>query len=108
MPDPSDDQFGEWAGWFKCLADPTRLKILHHVAGLEGPATVGSIVEELGLTQSNVSHHLRILADQGFVQAEAEGARTLVSVNPSCMVALPGAAAAIMRSGARAESDGCP
>ena len=98
MCDPTDDQFGEWAGWFKCLADPTRLKILHHVAGLEAPATVGSIVEALGLTQSNVSHHLRVLADQGFVQAEADGVRTLVSVNPSCMVALPGAAAAIMCS----------
>lgn len=96
MTDPSGDDFSEWAGWFKCLADPTRLRILHFVAALEAPTTVGAIVETLNLTQSNVSHHLRILSTQRFVLLEAEGVRTLVSANPLCMVELPDAAAAIM------------
>ncbi len=100
MSDLSDVEFDEWAGWFKCLADPTRLRILHHVAGLDEPSTVGAIVEALGLTQSNVSHHLRILGEQRFVLLEVEGVRTLVSANPLCMTELPEAAAAIMRTDA--------
>lgn len=96
MADPSGDDFTEWAGWFKCLADPTRLRILHFVAALEAPTTVGAIVEALDLTQSNVSHHLRILGTQRFVLLEADGVRTRVSANPLCMVELPEAAAAIM------------
>lgn len=96
--DPVDDDFREWASWFKCLADPTRLRILHHVSGLDEPATVGEIVAALDLTQSNVSHHLRILGEQGFVLLEVDGVRTLVSANPQCMVELPRAAAAIMQA----------
>ena len=93
---PHDDDFDEWARWFKCLADPTRLRILHHVAGLDAPIAVGRIVDALSLTQSNVSHHLRVLAEQQFVALEADGVRTLVSANPLCMTELPQAADAIM------------
>ena len=96
---PPDGAFDDWASWFKCLADGTRLRILHHVSGLDAPTTVGDIVTALDLTQSNVSHHLRILAEQRFVFLESEGVRTLVSVNPMCLTALPEAAAAIMRTG---------
>ena len=96
VSNPSVDDFEEWASWFKCLADPTRLRILNHVAGLDKPTTVGAIVDALELTQSNASHHLRVLAEQRFVLTEADGVRTLVSVNPKCMVDLPQAAAVIM------------
>lgn len=96
-----ENQFHEWAAWFKCLADPTRLRILHHVSGLDEPVTVGDIVNALDLTQSNVSHHLRVLAEQGFVLLETEGTRTKVSANPLCMVELPNAAAAIMQADRR-------
>ncbi len=96
MTQPTNGDFEEWASWFKCLADPTRLRILYHIASLDEPTTVGGIVDALTLTQSNVSHHLRVLADRGFVLLASEGVRTLVSVNPLCMVELPGAAAAIM------------
>lgn len=99
MEHPSQNDFVEWAGWFKCLADPTRLKILHHVGGCDEAVTVGSIVDSLELTQSNVSHHLGVLAEHQFVGLEADGVRTLVTANPSCLVELPAAAAAIMRVG---------
>ncbi len=95
---PSPADFDEWASWFKVLSDGTRLRVLHHIAGLDGPTTVGDIVEALALTQSNVSHHLRVLGQQRFVLSERDGVRTLVRINPNCMEALPDAAAAIMRS----------
>lgn len=99
MSAPAQEDFDEWASWFKCLADATRLRILSHVAGLAKPTTVGEIVEALDLTQSNVSHHLRVLGEQRFVLVEAAGVRSLVSANPLCMTELPKAAAAIMRTG---------
>ncbi len=102
MVDVADELFEEWADWFKCLADPTRLRILHHVSGLEDGSddgvTVGAIVQALDLTQSNVSHHLKVLAEQRFVVLEADGVRTLVRANPDCITALPEAAAAIMQT----------
>lgn len=97
MADPTADVFREWADWFKCLADPTRLQILHHLAGLDLPVPVGDIVEALDLTQSNVSHHLRVLGEQRFVLTETVGVRTMVEANPLCLVELPEAAAVIMR-----------
>lgn len=44
---------------FKLLGDPTRLKILYYC--LESPQCVGDISKELDLSQSLVSHHLRLL-----------------------------------------------
>lgn len=96
MNNPTVADFDEWADWFQCLADPTRLRILHYVSTLAQPATVGQIVEAVGKSQSTVSKHLKILGEQQFVLTEADGIRTLVRGNPSCMTELPKAAAAIM------------
>ena len=86
----------EYASWFRCLADGTRLRVLHVVASADRPITVGEIVEQLDKSQSTISRHLRVLADERFVLTEADGIRTLVRVNPDCMSALPAAAAAVM------------
>lgn len=58
--------------------------------------TVGEIVEIICKSQSTVSRHLQILAEERFVLTEPDGVRTLVKVNQACMVALPEAAEAIM------------
>lgn len=86
----------EYASWFRCLSDGTRVRILNVVANADHPMTVGEIVEIVGKSQSTVSQHLQILAEERFVLTEPHGVRTLVRVNESCMVALPEAAAAIM------------
>jgi len=95
----------EYARWFRCLADGTRVRVLHAVAAAGRPVTVGEIVEAVGRSQSTVSAHLRILADQEFVFMEPDGVRTRVRVNDVCMTALPDAASVIMaattRSGRR-------
>lgn len=44
---------------FRLLGDPSRLKIL--ISCLAGPISVGDIAEKLDLSQSLVSHHLRLL-----------------------------------------------
>ncbi len=86
----------EYAGWFRCLADGTRVRILSVVANADRPLTVGEIVDVVGKSQSTVSRHLQVLADEQFVFCEPDGVRTLVRVNDACMTALPAAAATIM------------
>jgi DNA-binding transcriptional ArsR family regulator len=56
---------------FRGLADPSRLAILEALRG--GPRTVGELVRATGLTQPNVSNHLRCLWDCGLVQRERRG-----------------------------------
>ena len=95
----TEAQADEYASWFRCLADGTRLRVLSFVAAADEPVTVGEIVEAVGKSQSTVSRHLQVLAEERFVFTEADGVRTLVRVNDSCMVALPDAAAAVMGVG---------
>ena len=93
-PDDAD----EYASWFRCLADGTRLRVLNAVATADRAMTVGEIVDLVGVGQSTVSHHLRVLAEECFVHMQADGTRTLVTVNADCLQALPEAAARIMGS----------
>ena len=95
----TEAQADEYASWFRCLADGTRLRVLSFVAAADEPVTVGEIVDAVGKSQSTVSRHLQVLAEERFVFTEADGVRTLVRINDSCMVALPDAAAAVMGVG---------
>ncbi|WP_376790488.1 ArsR/SmtB family transcription factor [Thermoflexus sp.] len=53
------------------LADPTRILILYELA--EGPQTGTALARILGLPQSTVARHLRILALRGLVVAARRG-----------------------------------
>lgn len=55
---------------FRLLGDPTRLRILLYCLG--GPQSVGSIAEGLDLSQSLVSHHLRLLRGARLVRGERQ------------------------------------
>ncbi len=50
----------------------------------------------LGISQSTGSHHVRKLADAGFVPLHKEGTATRVSVGTACCTGLPHAAEAVM------------
>lgn len=56
---------------FRGFADPSRLSILETLR--DGPLHVSAIVAATGLTQSNVSNHLRCLSECGLVHAEQRG-----------------------------------
>ncbi|MCC6463763.1 MAG: winged helix-turn-helix transcriptional regulator [Planctomycetes bacterium] len=59
------------AGRFKVLAEPARLHLLNVL--MAGERTVGDLVETTGLNQANVSKHLALLAEAGFVSRRKEG-----------------------------------
>lgn len=85
-----------YAAWFACLADPTRVRLLHHVATRPAGVAVGELAEALGIGQPTVSHHVRKLADIGFVNLHKDRTSTIVVVNPACCTGLPHAADAVM------------
>lgn len=66
------DKVNDLSGLFKLLAEPNRLNILCNL-GLEC-RPVSDIVAATGLSQTNVSFHLRALREAGLVRPERRGA----------------------------------
>ena len=62
----------------KALADPKRLLIINELR--DGPRTVGDIASGLGISQPNVSRHLAVLRDRGFVNTERLGSNVRYSL----------------------------
>ena len=62
----------------KALADPTRLLIINELR--DGPRPVGDLADALGVSQPNVSRHLAVLRDRGFVTAERLGSNVRYSL----------------------------
>ena len=68
VPTLTAEELSQVAEAFKLLGDPSRLRIVIHC--LDGPKTVGNISETLGLSQTLVSHHLRLLRSARLLRAE--------------------------------------
>jgi ArsR family transcriptional regulator len=65
---------------FKALGDPTRLRILKMLAE-RGEVCVCVFVDELGMGQSAVSHHMAALKRSGLLNARREGQWIHYSLN---------------------------
>ena len=68
---PNDEQLYDLADLFRMFGDTTRVKILYVL--FESELCVCDIAKLLGLTQSAVSHQLRILKDAKLVRFRREG-----------------------------------
>lgn len=68
---PGDELLGDLADLYRIFGDGTRIKILY--ALLEEEMCVCAIAELLGMTQSAISHQLRILKDANLVGRRREG-----------------------------------
>ncbi|MFC5175266.1 helix-turn-helix domain-containing GNAT family N-acetyltransferase [Nocardioides taihuensis] len=99
LPALGEADAATYASWFACLAEPMRVRMLHAVATAPaGLLTVGALAEELGISQSTASHHVKKLAEVGFLILAKEGTSTLVRVNSACCTGLPHAADIVMGS----------
>lgn len=68
---PSEDAIHIMAESFKALADPTRLMILALL--FAGERCVGDIADHLAVTQSAISHQLRLLRSLDIVRYRKVG-----------------------------------
>ncbi|QYK42493.1 MAG: winged helix-turn-helix transcriptional regulator [Paracoccaceae bacterium] len=71
----------------KALAHPARIRILRLLQATPG-CIGGDIVEAVGLAQSTVSEHLRILKSAGVISGEIDGARICYALNPTALAPL--------------------
>jgi ArsR family transcriptional regulator len=83
------DEIEKLAELFKALADPTRLRLVKLLSECSpdkhspgecapddcdgGPLCVNALAHKLGITQSAVSQHLRLLKQAGLVRGERRG-----------------------------------
>jgi len=66
---------------FNAVAEAHRREILDVLN--EGEKAVGAIVDDLALSQPQVSKHLRVLSDVGLVRCRAEGRRRVYRLEPA-------------------------
>ena len=76
---PQDETLYDLAELFKVFGDSGRIKILY--ALFEAELCVGDIAQLLGLTQTAVSHQLRILKANKLVKARKDGKNVFYSLS---------------------------
>lgn len=71
----------------KALTHPARIRILRLLQATPG-CIGGEIVQAVGLAQSTVSEHLRILKAAGVIAGEIDGPRICYALNPAALAPL--------------------
>jgi len=66
---------------FNAIAEARRREVLD--ALIKGEKAVGAIVDDLSMSQPQVSKHLRVLSEVGLVRCRAEGRRRLYRLEPA-------------------------
>ena len=66
---------------FNAIAEARRREVLD--ALIAGEKAVGEIVNDLSMSQPQVSKHLRVLSEVGLVRCRAEGRRRLYRLEPT-------------------------
>lgn len=81
LPTPLDGAEDALAALAKALGNPVRVRILRLLIARDA-CICGEIVEEMPLSQSTISAHLKHLKDVGLVQGSIDGPRVCYCVNP--------------------------
>ena len=66
---------------FNAIGEAHRREILDTL--IAGEKAVGTIVDDLSMSQPQVSKHLRVLSEVGLVRCRADGRRRLYSLEPA-------------------------
>src|ERR1700676_31747 len=74
----NSDQTTELSELFRLLGEPNRLAIV--ISCLDGPLSVGEITVRVTLSQSLVSHHLRLLRAARLLKAGRRGKQVYYSI----------------------------
>lgn len=75
---PDEDTLCDLAELFKMFGDSTRCKILYALSG--GEMSVGDIADALSMTQSAISHQLRVLRSARLVRCRRDGKAMLYAL----------------------------
>ena len=75
---PAEETLNDLAALFKVFGDPTRVKILYVL--FQSELCVCDLAEVLHMTQSAISHQLRILKQMKLVKSSREGTTVFYSL----------------------------
>lgn len=78
------------AAMFKALADPVRLRLFSRVAAHEGGEACVCDIQDVGVSQPTVSHHLKKLREAGLLTSERRGTWVYYRVAPGVLAAMAG------------------
>ncbi|WP_406115530.1 metalloregulator ArsR/SmtB family transcription factor [Kitasatospora purpeofusca] len=76
------------AAMFKALADPVRLRLFSKVASHEGGEACVCDIQDVGVSQPTVSHHLKKLREAGLLTSERRGTWVYYKVAPSVVAGM--------------------
>jgi DNA-binding transcriptional ArsR family regulator len=76
------DAVDELAGIFKALSDPTRLRLVQLLGEHQGALCVNALARRLGVSQSAVSQHLRVLRQARLVEGVRQGYHVHYALDP--------------------------
>jgi ArsR family transcriptional regulator len=94
-----DEPLASESELFRALADPARLAILATLARAEHEVCVCDFTSGLGLNQSTVSHHLKILKEAELVDSIRRGTWGYYSLRTGVRDRLEAALAAVLPLG---------
>jgi DNA-binding transcriptional ArsR family regulator len=83
---PSNELIALVAGTFQALGDPTRLKMLYALS--KHSCCVRDLAILVGVSESAVSHQLRLLKDRRLVKQRREGTTIYYSLNDAHLAVL--------------------
>ena len=69
---------------FKALADPTRLRLVLHLAQ-SGPASGVELAEACGMSVALLSHHWKVLGEAGLLSTRREGQSRYCSLDVAAL-----------------------
>jgi len=73
------------AAMFKALGDPVRLRLFSNVASAEGGEACVCDIQDVGVSQPTVSHHLKKLREAGLLESERRGSWVYYRLAPSAL-----------------------
>ena len=76
------------AGMFKALGDPVRLRLFANVASSDDGEACVCDIQDVGVSQPTVSHHLKKLREAGLLTSERRGSWVYYRVAPGVLDAM--------------------
>ncbi|WP_059008377.1 ArsR/SmtB family transcription factor [Streptomyces specialis] len=73
---------------FKALGDPVRLRLFSKIAAHPGGEACVCDIQDVGVSQPTVSHHLKKLREAGLLTSERRGTWVYYAVAPSVVAAM--------------------
>jgi len=109
MPESVEENTEQQAAIFRALGDPTRLKLVKLLCRQLVPDAlcVNALASRLGITQSAVSQHLRVLKSIGMVKGERRGYHIHYFINQDMLEQYRKLVSAVLSSEEPDEENSC-